>query len=155
MRNSAEKYQFFLHLAVACSPSLSPSLSRPYNFHPSLLSALNLVSLLSFPPQSPSPSLSLSLWLSESIRSVVRSMAEASPASPLSALYHNTSLQLTAGLQNTPYTHTGMQVCVHTHLRPCLCACSDSRHCSHPQMYTQNPTVPKCDVSTHLLTILL
>lgn len=37
-------------------------------------------------------------------------MAEAEPAAPLSALYHNTSLQLTAGLQNAPYTHAGMRV---------------------------------------------
>lgn len=109
--------------------SLTPGLS----FIPlSSLTALSLSrpKLLSIPlcpksglsPRSPSYishsiaylSLAPSPWLSESIRSVVRSMAEAKPASLLSALYHNTSLQLTAGLHNALYAYTRVQVCIHT-----------------------------------------
>lgn len=110
----------FLLLPMKTFP-LCPS---PKNFHPSLLSALNLVSpllllllRLNLPPLSPpSPLLPLP-GLSGSIRSVVRSMAEAEPAALLSALHHNTSLQLTAGLQNAPYAHAGMQERAQTLLR--------------------------------------
>lgn len=93
---------------------LSPSDQALKTFsHPSIwflpfsFSFSSSVSLLYLP----SSSCSLSSGLSGSIRSVVRSMAEAEAAALLSALHHNTSLQLTAGLQNAPCacTYSGTQ----------------------------------------------
>lgn len=105
-----------LRFSSSCSTSFSslnenfPAPSKPWKLSsiPPLCPQSGLPPLplrLNLPPLSP-PSPSPSPGLSGSIRSVVRSMAEAEPAALLSALQHNTSLQLTAGLQNAPYART-------------------------------------------------
>lgn len=127
--SSSLNSSFILHpllLLLLLPMKTFPLCPSPKNFHPSLLSALNLVSpllllllllRLNLPPLSPPLPPPPSPGLSGSIRSVVRSMAEAEPAALLSALHHNTSLQLTAGLQNAPYAHAGMQERAQTLLR--------------------------------------
>lgn len=73
-------------------------------------------------------------------------MVEAKPASPLSALYHNTSLQLTAGLQKTPYTHAQITYTFSLAYVHALI---------HSTSLTRKSSITNHEVATHLITILL
>lgn len=73
-------------------------------------------------------------------------MVEAKSASPLSALYHNTSLQLTAGLQKTPYTHAQI---TYTYSLAYVHALI------HSTSLTRKSSITNHEVATHLITILL